>query len=170
MKEVFISTRLTKHPDYPFKVSVTNSGCIIPFTHKQRNRGGYSIVSRYKNGRYKDFLVHRLCYEAYKGTIPKGMIVRHTCDNPPCINPQHLLLGTHADNIRDMVERGRARGGNSNLKGEDNGNSKLTKKQVKEMRELWDSGLFTRRTLGQFFGVNGRYTRRITNYELWKHI
>lgn len=49
---------------------------------------------------------HRVAYLQANGKIPAGMVVRHTCDNPPCINPEHLILGTQADNARDAVERG----------------------------------------------------------------
>lgn len=71
---------------------------------RSRNRAGYGQIQI--NGRAT--MAHRAAYEASKGPIPEGLIVRHTCDNPPCIKPDHLILGTVADNNRDKAERGRA--------------------------------------------------------------
>lgn len=68
-----------------------------------RTAGGYGLVGNTKRVR-----VHRLSWELANGsTIPDGMVIRHKCDNPPCINPEHLEIGTHADNMADMFSRGR---------------------------------------------------------------
>jgi len=56
---------------------------------------------------YKILRASRLSYEFYKGKIPEGLIIRHTCDNPSCVNPEHLILGTNQDNSYDMVKRNR---------------------------------------------------------------
>lgn len=72
---------------------------------------------------------HRLMYELHHGAIPDGWVVMHSCDNPACINNAHLSVGTQADNVLDMHNKGRAK----YLIGEDNPNSKLTSAQVNEI-------------------------------------
>jgi hypothetical protein len=81
--------------------------------------------------------VHRLAWQEANGReVPPGLLVRHSCDNPPCIEPSHLLLGTVADNNRDRDERGRHRA----LRGSENGRAKLTEAQANEIRLSGASG------------------------------
>ncbi len=73
-----------------------------------KNKQGYGrmrVTVAFKTGR--QMVVHRLAYESDHGPIPEGKIVMHTCDNPCCIKPAHLRLGTHYDNMQDMVNKGR---------------------------------------------------------------
>lgn len=71
------------------------------------NAKGYAVMSWVRPG--WPHLVHTFVYQEVVGPIPDGNVVRHTCDNPPCVNPRHLVLGTHADNQGDMVARGRSK-------------------------------------------------------------
>ena len=73
---------------------------------------------------------HRLSYQIHKGEIPAGMVVMHTCDRPQCINPEHLKLGTQADNMADMYAKGR----NTPTVGVINGRAKLTAEEVVTIR------------------------------------
>lgn len=70
------------------------------------SRDGYGVLTV---GRGTQRRVHRVAYEAFVGAVPAGMLVCHRCDNPRCFRPDHLFLGTHSDNVKDMHRKGRAK-------------------------------------------------------------
>ena len=105
---------------------------------------------------------HRLAYETWIGPIPEGHVVRHKCDNPPCINPEHLLTGTHADNSNDMVARGRT------LHSERHPAARLTKAEVSEIRSGYATGLVTQAQLAELYGVGQAQISRIILNTKWR--
>ena len=92
---------------------------------------------------------HRVAYREAFGPIPKGMCVLHSCDVRGCVNPAHLRLGSNADNVRDKMERGRF----VPMRGEANGNAKLTDAQVEEIRAKWIPHKVTQKMLAVQYGV-----------------
>jgi hypothetical protein len=113
--------------------SVERPGGCIEYTGRC-NENGYGTIG--ENG--KTWLAHRLAWTLAKGPVPDDLGVLHSCDNPPCINVNHLFLGTHADNMQDMVKKGR--GVQPGLSGEANPNSKLSAADVQAIRaELADA-------------------------------
>ena len=84
--------------------TVTESGCWE--WNGRRNEYGYGLFNLKRRG-YVNYRAHRAMYERFVGPIPDGMVIRHKCDNPPCVNPDHLEVGTDADNVQDMIKRGR---------------------------------------------------------------
>lgn len=107
---------------------------------------------------------HRHSWELHNGPIPKGMCVLHHCDNPPCIRPDHLFLGTHADNALDKVKKGRQRA----LKGEQCSWAKLKRSQVIEIRQLLREGL-SQAKIAKFFKVSQTAISSIKSGRFWKH-
>lgn len=89
----------------------------------------------------------RFSYEAFKGPIPDGLIVRHTCDNPLCVNPDHLLAGTYQDNTQDAIRRGRAYG---NI-------GALSEDALEFIRQNYVKGspVYGQEAMGRRFGVSG---------------
>lgn len=85
-----------------YSVPDPNSGCWLWIRYQ--NKDGYGKLNVGNKVRFS----HRVSYEIYKGSIPKGMNVCHKCDTPACINPDHLWLGTQRENIIDMFKKGRA--------------------------------------------------------------
>lgn len=82
------------------------TGCWNCISHS-KHRGGYVGINETKDGVGRRVSLHRWMYKKYNGEIPEGLVVRHKCDNPQCSNPNHLELGTVAENNQDMVLRGR---------------------------------------------------------------
>ena len=70
---------------------------------------GYGVGSISRQGKSQHWRAHRLSYIIHHGHLPEDLVVRHTCDNRPCVNPHHLLVGTPKDNAQDMMVRGRFR-------------------------------------------------------------
>jgi hypothetical protein len=105
------SGRVTQHLPTRFEskyIPEPNSGCWLWLATNVRNgdastHGQFWVGTR-KNGTMK--LAHRVSYELYVGPIPEGMNVNHRCDTASCVNPDHLQIGTQAENVREAVERG----------------------------------------------------------------
>lgn len=107
-------------------------------------------------------LAHRFAYEIHHGEPPPaGLVVRHRCDNIKCVNPDHLELGTHADNMRDKVLRGRS------ARGEASASAKLTEDQVRLIRSAPDG---QGRTMAREFGVSEGQISLIRNRHAWQHV
>lgn len=87
--------------------TVRTEACLV-FTGA-RDRWGYGSVRVREDGRWVMRSAHRIVFAHINGPIPSGLVVRHACDNPACVRPEHLSLGTQWDNVMDMRERGRGR-------------------------------------------------------------
>ena len=139
---------------------------------------GYGNISKKIKCRQRWFPAHALAYEAFVGTVPDGLILRHKCDVPACVNPDHLEVGTQADNIRDMVERGRSTRGERNgtrtkpervARGERAGGAKLTEARVRRVFEMRAAGMLLRE-IGAELGVSLPTVCRILSGKAWAHI
>lgn len=143
----------TPHQRFLDKVDIDNSesGCWIWKAGKSKEGyGKLRILDKTKPA-------HRFSYELYKGEIPEGVFVCHSCDNRACVNPDHLWLGTHDDNMADMVYKERSKAG------EDNPSSKLTVSDVKDIRNLFVKNSYTQTLLAEMFGVSQQSIGRIVN-------
>lgn len=136
----------------------------------------------------------RVAYAMSHGPIPEGSVVRHTCDNPACVNPGHLVTGSAQDNTDDMTSRGRAARGDRNgsrlhperlargdkngarthpeslARGERVGLARLTEASVREIRSMYATGKYSQAALGTLFGVNQGNIGCVVRRETWAHV
>ncbi len=127
-----------------------------------RVQDGYGQV-RFRG---KDIGAHVLSWLLNKGEIPIGMKVCHHCDNPPCVNPDHLFLGSDKDNSDDAKKKGRL----AQLKGSLNGWALMTEEKVTSMRQEWIPYKVSARKLAEKYGLSQTQTERILRNEAWQHV
>jgi HNH endonuclease len=136
---------------------VTKSGCHEIISHRKGMDGYVQIRVGGKKVR-----AHRYIYELNFGVIQNGFVIRHICDNPICINPQHLLEGTPQDNANDCVSRGRS------TRGVKNGRCKLSPQEVRNILKL--TGKLTLREAARRYGVSATHIMYIQKGISWKHL
>lgn len=147
------------------KTKQVESGC-IEWVGGTNNRGvggvEYGLFKIPKTR--KNITAHRLAYMLAHGEIPEGMLVCHSCDNPSCVNPSHLFLGTARDNVADMDKKGRRV--NPPRAGTSNGRASLTEIQIREIRT---SGK-RQAQLAREYGVTKSQIHRIVHNQQWETI
>jgi hypothetical protein len=135
-----------------------SNGCWI-WTGNTKHSEGYGRILVFG----KRMKAHRFSWQLAHGSLPSELDVCHTCDNPACVNPMHLFLGTHKENMQDKALKCRA------LHDERHPMAKLTRPQVIEILSLCDKG-HTRVALSKKFHVSEAAISAIANGKSWKHI
>lgn len=110
------------------------------------NNQRYGIVSRLVNGKRRQMRAHRFAFELFVGPIPRGSVVCHKCDTPLCVNPDHLFVGTQADNLRDGILKGRISVGRVAI--------------TTDLARVIGSAPGTQRSVALHFGVDRKTVRR----------
>lgn len=171
------------HPKYTpqdierFMSKVQESGDCWLWTARTKPKG-YGMFDVSHEGRERTLLAHRFAYEVSNGEIPEGLMVLHTCDTPSCVNPQHLFLGTHRDNMDDMISKGRSTRGERNptklypdrvTRGVQHPKTHLTENDVCDIR--WQRALgHTLREIGERYGMTTGAIHSIVARKTWRHV
>ncbi len=124
-----------------------------------KNRDGYGKIDVSDNF---SMTAHRLSWELANGSIPAGMCVLHTCDNPACVELDHLFLGTSVDNVADKVAK------NRQAKGQSQAFAKLTDDSVRRIRSL--AGVVSMSKIATRFGVSKKAVLLVIQRKTWRHV
>lgn len=143
---------------------VKTEECWVWNGSKTRKYGQLALVIK---GERRSVRAHRLSWFLHFGEIPDGMVVCHRCDNPECVNPSHLFIGTQLENINDRHNKGRTVGPK---RGELNHSSKLTQKDVNEIRAHKKAGKYTYQQLADIYGISRRLAIKIVKNQAWKEV
>lgn len=157
LSSILVGDVSTKDRLLAYSMPEPNSGCWLWL--RQVSNFGYGMVSTHNGSKF----AHRMSYEVFVGPIPEGMSVLHKCDQPACMNPDHLFLGTDADNIADMIKKGRGR---LQTDPESSPRRKLNREQVLYIRS--QAGKKTQQQLAEELGVVHGHVGRIQRGVSWR--
>jgi hypothetical protein len=138
--------------------TVTDADC---WEFNGPKRHGYGQISIKGN---RSAIASRVAYETWVGEIGEDMFVCHQCDNPACINPEHLFLGTHDENMDDCKAKKR------NVHGVRQHIAKLTDTTSAEIRDLYSTGMYRQRDIAEIYGVSQTNVSQIVRRKTWKHV
>ena len=136
-----------------------------------RNRAGYGYFGDWSHRRTR--AAHRVSWELAHGPIPPGLLVCHTCDNPPCVRPDHLFLGTHTDNLHDSMAKGRKYGPAHTARlprGTQHYKARFTDEDIRAIRDAYGRPGVTFERLARQYGVTGTTIHYIIKRHTWKHV
>ena len=143
-----------------YSIPEPNSGCWLWLAYT--NSAGYGSVI--DNGKNKS--AHRASYEEFVGPIPEGILVCHRCDTPSCINPNHLFLGTYADNAKDCVNKKR----HSSRVGVNNGRSSMSEEKVLRIIKDLEESYITLKTIACNHNVSKGIIGQINTGQSWTNL
>jgi len=127
-----------------------------------KDSAGYGTVMGKKFGKRRTLPAHRVSYSVFNGKIPDGLYICHKCDNPPCINPDHLWAGTNLENRQDSVKKNRQAKGNRLPV------SKLDYQKVKEIRNAYKTHTISQARLAAIYGVTQSVIWRVLLNDTWR--
>lgn len=142
-----------------FVIQDEQTGCWLWNGGKTPNGYGHYYTP---NGKHSGGLAHRVSYTLFKGKIPEGQIIRHTCRNK-CVNPEHLELGTYKDNADDRLRDG------ISYKGAKNPACKYTEDQIRDIRKRYSEGE-TQTSISKLLGIRQGHISDICLRKVWSHI
>lgn len=133
--------------------------CWNVISHAPNNKGYIRIMRNSIS-----YQAHRYVWKKVYGSIPKGLCVLHSCDNRKCINPEHLFLGTDADNMKDMDLKGRR------ACGENHGRAELKNKEIIQIKKLLKEEKYTQTAIASFFNISDSHISNIKANRTWGYI
>jgi len=151
----------TRTPEQRFEAKVDRSGDCHVWTGS-KTPDGYGNF--HLDGKLEK--AHRYAYRLAHGKFEEVWFVCHTCDNPSCVNPDHLFLGTQTHNMRDMISKGRQ----NSTAGSRNGRAKLDENAIRKVRQFHKSGEMTTRELAREFGTGQTTIAEIVANKTWRHV
>jgi len=155
IRQTLLSKKIIKAR--PIIVETLSNGCIVPTNYPLRKKDGYIVVNRNNKTQY----LHRYLYQQKYGKVSDKLVVRHLCNNPSCINMEHLIVGSQKDNIHDEIER------NTFVRGQKNGMAKLKNEEVLEIRKIKGLSMYE---LAKKYNVSKSVIYSIQNNTTWRHL